>query len=147
MFLDAYMQLSTAQKVTADAVTEKSVDIGALTAQREMATGEPLAMVVAITAIGTNTGSAKFQVIESAAADLGSGTRILGEVDLLTADIVAGKVFVVPLSQGVLENLRYIGGKFDITGTVDFTVDVYLQPLAMASRSPNNVYAKGYTIS
>lgn len=147
MFLDAYLQLSTAQQVTADAVTEKSVDIGALTAQREIAVGEPMAMTVSILAIGTNSGSAKFQVIESAAADLGSGTRILGEVDLLTADIVAGKQFVVPLSQGVLANLRYVGGYFDITGTVDFTVDVYLQPLSMASREKSAIYAKGYTIS
>ena len=147
MFLDAYLQLSTAQQVTADAVTEKSIDLGALTKQREIATGEPMAMVVAISAIGTNTGSAKFQVIESAAADLGSGTRILGEIDLLTADILAGSVFVVPLGQGVLANLRYIGGNFDITGIVDFTGDVYLQPLSMASRSPGAIYAKNYTIS
>lgn len=147
MFLDTYMKLSDDQQVTADAVTQHSYDIGALTAQRDMAAGEPLALVVSISAIGTNSGSAKFQAIESAAADLGSGTRILGEVDLVTADIVAGKQFVIPLSAGVLANLRYIGGNFDITGTVDFTVDVSLQPLSMAHRLKGAIYAKGYTIS
>lgn len=147
MFLDTYMKLSDDQQVTADAVSQHSVDIGALTAQRDMAAGEPLAIVFSISAIGTNSGSAKLQAIESAAADLGSGTRILGEIDLLTADIVAGKQFVVPLSQGALANLRYIGANFDITGTVDFTIDASLQPLAMANRLKQAVHAKGYTIS
>ena len=98
MFLDAYLQLSTAQQVTADAVTEKEHRSRCSDQEREIATGEPMAMVVAISAIGTNT-AAPAQVIESAAADLAQGTRILGEIDLLTADILAGSVFVVPLGR------------------------------------------------
>lgn len=145
MILDALDKLAAAQQVTADAVTANTIDLGNVTPKRNIAVGEPMALVIAITAIGTNTGSAKFQAIQSAAANLGS-PQIIGEIDLATADIAAGNIFVVPLGFGI-SALRYLGGNFDITGTVDFTVDVYLQPMSMAARAKPTNYAKGYTIS
>jgi hypothetical protein len=70
---------------------------------------------------------------------------IVGEIDLATADIAAGKVYLIALSQGIAW-LRYFGLNYDITGTVDFTVDAYLVPHSMASMIAET-YAKGYTIS
>jgi Bbp16 len=143
MILDALLKVSAAQQVTADAVSGNTIDFGNVTPKRKVAVGEPLALVVCITAIGTNTGSAKVQAIQSAGADLSSPV-IIGEVDLATADIKAGKVIVVPLGQGV-PAMRYAGANYDITGTVDFTVDAYITPLSMASTLAET-YAKNYTV-
>lgn len=144
MILDILARLATAQQVTADVEGAYSYDTGNTTPKRKVAAGEPLCVVVAITAVGTNTGSAKLQAIRSAAATL-SSPQIIGEVDLAAADIVAGATFIIPLGQAG-SALRYLGVYFDITGTVDFTVDAYLQPLSMANVKPET-YAKGYTIS
>jgi len=132
MFCDALLKLCAAQAVTADAVSVSSVDLGNVTPKRKLGVGEPMGILVTITAIGTNTGSAKIQAIVSAAAAL-SAPLIVGEIDLATADIAAGGSFIVPLAQGIAY-LRYIGLNFDITGTVDFTVDAYgPAPLSMLS--------------
>lgn len=144
MILDSLLKVSAAQQVTADAVSTNAIDLGNVTPKRKLSVGEAMAFLVAITAIGTNTGSAKITPIMSAAANLGTPT-IIGEVDLATADIAAGKVYIIPLSQG-LAFLRYLGLNYDITGTVDFTVDAYLVPLSMASMLAES-YAKGYTVS
>jgi hypothetical protein len=144
MILDSLLKVSAAQQVTADAVSGNTIDLGALTIQRQIATGEPLALVVCITAVGTNTGSARVEAIQSAAAAL-SAPVIIGELDLVTADLAAGKCFIIPLSYGEAP-LRYLGANYDITGTVDFTVDSYVMPLSMAHGVMRH-YAKGYTIS
>ena len=93
MIPDALTNVSSAQQVTADAVSEDYFDAGSMTPKRNLAVGTDVALFVCITAIGTNTGSAKLQAIQSATAGLGSGTQILGQIDLATADIAAGKIY------------------------------------------------------
>lgn len=143
MILDSLLKVSAAQQVTADAVSGNTVDLGNVTPKRKIAVGEAMALLVCITAIGTNTGSALFQAIQSAAAALTS-PQIIGEIALATADIAAGKVYIIPLSQGI-PALRYLGANYDITGTVDFTVDAYIVPLSMASILADT-YAKNYAV-
>jgi hypothetical protein len=145
MFVDSLLQLSEDQQVTADAVSENTIDLGSVTPKRKLGAGEPMAVVINISAIGTNTGSAKLTAVYSAAAALTSPV-IVGEIDLVTADIAAGNVFVIPISQGIAA-LRYFGIHYDITGTVDFTVDAFLQPLKMASVQKPESYADNITIS
>lgn len=145
MILDALLKVSAAQQVTADAVSTNTVDMGNVTPKRRVSVGTAMAYVVAITAIGTNTGSSKLQAIQSAAAALTS-PQILGEIDLATADIAAGKIYIIPLGSGI-PALRYHGMNHDITGTVDYTVDAYgPMPMGMASILADT-YAKGYTVS
>lgn len=145
MILDSLLKVSAAQQVTADVVSTNTVDLGNVTPKRRIGAGEPMAYVMAITAVGTNTGSSKIQAIMSAAAALTSPV-IVGEVDLVTADLVAGKIVIVPVGDGPA-TLRYAGMNHDITGTVDYTVDAYgPMPLALCSRIAES-YAKGYTIS
>ena len=144
MILDALLKVSAAQQVTADAASTNTIDFGNTTPKRNVATGEPMAYVMVVTAIGTNTGSAKLLAIQSAAANL-SSPQTVGQIDLATADIAAGKVYIIPLGQGI-PALRYAGMYHDITGTVDYTVDAYLVPHSMASMLAA-AYAKGFTIS
>lgn len=144
MILDALLKVSAAQAVTADAVSTNTVDLGNVTPKRKIAVGEPMGFLVVITAIGTNTGSAKLTAIQSAAAALTS-PQIVGEIDLATADIAVGKAYIIALSSGI-PALRYMGINYDITGTVDFTVDAYGPiPLSMLSILAET-YAKNYAV-
>jgi len=142
--VDALLQLSSAQQITADAVSTNTIDTGNITPKRNMGVGEPMGCLIVITAVGTNTGSAKLTLIQSAAANLGS-PQIIGEIDLATADIAVGKTYLVAQSTGI-DALRYLGINYDITGTVDFTVTAYYGPISMLSQRALT-YAKGYTIS
>jgi Bbp16 len=145
MIVDSLLKLSAAQQVTADAVSGNTIDLGNVTPKRKIGAGEPMAVVVAITAVGTNSGSAVIQAVYSASAALTTPT-VIGEIDLVTADIVAGGTFIIPIGQG-LTALRYFGINYDITGVVDFTVDAYLMPLSMASVKAPESYADAITIS
>jgi hypothetical protein len=142
MILDALTQVCSAQAVTADAASEDSIDLGNVTPKRNFPVGTPLALLVVITAIGTNTGSAIIQAVTSAASALTS-QKLRGAVGLETADIAVGQVLIIPFSQG-LAPLRYAGAYFDITGTVDFTVDAWIGPLSgMADLA--DAYARGFS--
>lgn len=144
MILDALLKVCSAQQVTADAVSEDVIDLGNVTPKRKIGVGEPMGFLVAITALGTTTGSSKIQAIQSADPALGSGTQILGELDLAAADHAVGKCYVVAIGNGI-PALRYIGMNFDITGTVDYTVDAYLGPLSSIS-SIAETYAKNFVV-
>ncbi len=144
MILDYLLKLSAAQQVTADAVTTNDIDLGNVTPKRAIFDGEPMGILFIITAKGTTTGSFKLQAVQSATATLSSGTQILGEIDLAAADCVVGAMFWVAISAGI-PPLRYIGGNYDITGTVDCTFDAYLLPRRLAALKPRN-YAKGYVV-
>lgn len=143
MYLDALLKVAAAQQITADAVSASSYDTGNVTPKRNLAAGEPMVLVTFITAVGTNTGSTKIQAVQSAAAALTS-PQILGETDLAAADIVAGKVVITPIGQGI-PNLRYLGSQHDITGTVDYTVDQYIVPASDAAVIAQT-YAKNYSV-
>ena len=143
MILDALQKVCTAQQITADAVSVSSIDFGNVTPKRKVAVGEPMGYLVAISAKGTTTGSSKIQAIESAASALTS-PQIIGELDLAAADHVVGKAFVIACGHGI-PALRYGGLNFDITGTVDYTVDAYFGPLSMLAEQAET-YAKNYDV-
>jgi hypothetical protein len=145
MFVDANLQLCSAQQVTADAASENTLDLGNVTPKRHIGDGEPMVVSVSITAAGTNSGTADIQVIESANADLSSPT-VLAIRRLATADLAAGKVHLANVPKGK-PNARYFGIYFDITGTVDFTVDAYVMPASMAAPEKPESYADAITIS
>lgn len=143
MISDALTRVSSDQQVTADAVSEDSYDAGNVTPKRQLGEGTPLCLVMSIKAVGNNSGSAKIQAIMSASAALTSPV-IVGEVDLVAADLVAGKQVIIPIGQGPTP-LRYWGAQYDITGTVDFTVDTFILPQSVAARLAST-YAKGYVV-
>lgn len=145
-YCDALLKISAAQQVTADAASGNTYDAGNVTPKRKIGAGEPVGFAMFITANGTTTGSAKVQAITSAATNLGTPT-IVGQIDLATADLAAGKSFFVPISPGSSASLRYFGMYHDITGTVDYTVDAYgPMPQSMYAQLAES-YARGYTIS
>lgn len=143
-YLDAFTLVCSSQAVVADAVSEDSVDLGNVTPKRKVGVGEVMGIMIAIKALGTTSGSAIIYAVTSAAAALTSPIRI-GAIGLATADLAVGKKYFIPFAHGI-DYLRYIGLDFDITGTVDFTVDAWVTSADMASTGPEN-YADGFTIS
>jgi len=143
MILDELLKLAAGQQVTVDAVSTSSYDAGNVTPKRNIAEGTALAIVVVITAIGTNTGSVKFEAIQSAAAALTS-PKILGEVDAETADIAVGATFIIPIGRGI-PSLRYFGLNNNITGTVDYTYSAWIVP-RNAAVGLAQFYARAYTV-
>jgi hypothetical protein len=143
MILDGLTQVCSAQQVTADAAGEDSYDLGNVTPKRRAAVSD-LCLFICITAVGTNTGSSLMQFVESASSNLGTPSQ-RGNYSAAAAELVAGSVFKIPMSTGPALPLRYIGANFDITGTVDFTVDAYVGPassLAVLAQA----YARGYAM-
>ena len=142
MILDDLTKVASAQAFTADGVSASSFDLGNVTPKRRVAVGEPLALLVVITAVGTNTGSSLMEAIESAAATLTS-PQIRGVYGAAAGELVAGSAFIVPISYGPVAPLRYLGFQADITGTVDFTVDVYIGRWSDVVGA-YQAYARGY---
>jgi hypothetical protein len=143
MVLDVLGLVSNGQQVTADAASTNVIDLGNVSPKRKIGTGEPVGFVIAISAIGTNTGSAVFYAASSAADTLGTPTY-MSSVSLVTADIAVGRFYFVPIPPGQ-PILRYVGVYYDITGTVDFTVKACLIPQSFFQEF--TAYAKNYTIS
>ena len=143
MFVDALSKLSAAQQVTADAVSGNTIDLGNVTPKRAIGTGEVVGVGIFITAVGTQTGSAVIELIESAASNLGSPV-VVARLVLVTAELALGKKHFLAVPPGQTK-LRYLGLNYDITGTVDFTVDAYLMPQSTFESAP--LVASGFTVS
>ena len=158
MILDAQLQFSDSQAVTADAVGTNVID---LSQARDIGTGEPLAVVFIVeVAADQTTGDENYtfdveyatnaaqstgrQLIGRRVFESGSPTAPAQNADLL----VAGFAFVIPIppvSPG--EDERYLGIRYDVTGTTPtITCSAYLQPLSMIEVE-DNYYSSGYSIT
>lgn len=157
MILDAQMQFSDSQAITADAVGTNVIDLGA---DRSIGTGEPMAVVFVVeVAADQTTGDEDytFDVEYASAAAQNAGRQLIGrrvfesgtptapaqDADLL----VAGFKFYIPIPPTVLsESERYLGIRYDVTGTTPtITCSAYLQPMSMCESLPT--FPNGYTIS
>ena len=157
MILDAQMQFSDSQAITADAVGDNVIDLGS---DRSIGTGEPMAVVFCVEVAADQTMGDEdytFEVEYASAAAQNAGRQLIGrrvfesgtptapaqDADLL----VAGYKFYIPIPPTVLsESERYLGVRYDVTGTTPtITVSAYLQPLSMCEALPT--YPNGYTIS
>ena len=90
MLTDALLQLSSAQAVTASAVSTNTID---LSQSRDIGTGEDLYANFTVDETVTAAGAATvtFQVITSAAADLSSPTVLVQSGAIPKADLPAGR--------------------------------------------------------
>lgn len=157
MFIDANLLFSNAQAVTADAVGTNVID---LTTAASIGSGEPLAVVFIVTVAADQTTGDEdytFDVEYASNAAQSTGRQLIGrrvfesgtptapaqDADLL----VAGYMFTIPLpSVSATEDERYIGIRYDVTGTTPTaTVTAFLSPLSMVD-SHKTAYANGYTI-
>lgn len=147
MMLDALLKLSSAQALTATAVSTNTIDLGNVTPKRDIGNGEPLGLMVSVgVAADFTTGDEtyEFQFIQSANADL-SSQDILGRVAVVAGSLTAGARVVIPIPKGSVTK-RYIGARYVLAGTTPtVTVDADILPLSMIEEY--KAYADAITIS
>ena len=149
MLTDALLQLSSAQTVTASAVSTNTVD---LSQARDLGPGNGLYVAITVDEAATAAGAAtvNFQVITSAAANLGSPT-IIGQTDAIgKAELTLGrKAIVVPIPLAVLLaqpiGQRYLGVQYTV-GTGPLTAGKFSAAIVDADISVNKNYPSGFSV-
>lgn len=150
MLSDAFLQLSTAQAVTATAVSTNTVDLGVA---RDIAPGRPMYAVFQIDVTFTAAGAAtmNFQVVSSAAAALTSPT-VLGDsgpvpVAQLTA---ARRLIAVGIGPSVLTTApngqRFIGAQYTV-GTGPMTAGAVTATITDQMPPGAQLYGSGFTVA
>jgi len=147
--LDAQLQLSAAQAVTATAVSTNTIDLGV---NRDMGAGNQLNAVfgVDVSAAAAGAATVRFQVITSAAAALTSPNVIAQTDDIPIANLTAGrKPIVVSLSPAVLNSLpigqRYLGVQYTI-GTGPLTAGSFTAFITNSGVDVGKNYPSGFTV-
>lgn len=157
MVLDAQLQFSAAQAVTADAVGTNVIDLGS---DIPIGTGKPMGVLIQVdVAADQTTGDEDYTFDVEYASDAAQTTarKLVGrrvfesgtpsapaeDADLL----VAGFQFVIPIPPTRLsESERYLGIRYDVAGTTPtITCSAWLVPLDQVQMDVS--YPKGYTIS
>lgn len=157
MILDAQLQFSDAQALTATAVGTNVIDLGA---DRSIGTGEPMAVLFTVdVAADQTTGDEDytFDVEYSSAAAQDADVQLAGRLKFesgtpdapyLDADLlVAGFQFAIPLPPAALSQTgRYLGIRYVLAGTTPtITMTAHLVPMSFIQQ--NNVFADNITIS
>jgi len=148
MIHDSLLLLSDAQAVSSTGYSTNTIDLGNVTPKREIATGEPMEVVITVdTAADTASGNETYQFnfVQSANANLTSDDDLVTRI-IAGSALTAGSVHRLPVPAGSVTK-RYIGLEYVLGGTTpSVTVTAFLQPAAMGE-SPKTYYADGITIS
>lgn len=150
MLVDALLQLSAAQAVTASAVSTNTIDLGTA---RDLAPGKPLYLVFGVDTTATAAGAATvtFQAISSAAANLGSPT-VLAQTDAIgKAELTAGrKLIAVPIAPPVLaaqpKGQQYLGAQYTVA-TGPLTAGAFTCYLTDTLPPGAQLYASGFSVA
>lgn len=149
MFLDALTRICSAQAFDADAVSERSYDLGNVTPKRDVGEGEALGVGISVGVSADHTTgneTFEFDLIQSATEDLGT-PDVLMTMPLVYTELVAGMVKVFPIPAGKITK-RFLGIQHNGTGTTPtVTITAWIAPMSMLTAMPQTSYAKGYTIA
>ena len=143
MFLDAELQFSAAQALTATAVSTNIVDLGV---DRNIGKGEPMGVVVTVgVAADFTTADETYQFTVQTATDAAftSPVTVVASATINGDELTEGAKVVLPIGHDNLQFLRVNNTLAGTTPTV--TVDAYLQPLSMIDGTDD--YASGFTVS
>ena len=142
MITDKLLRVSEDQALTTTAVSTNTID---LSIARDMGEGHPLFMNFAVTAALTGGTSVKFEVIQSASADLSSPT-VIGSTDaVVTASLVAGYNTAVRVNPQIgSKGQRYIGARYTISGT--YSAGTVTADVVATIQDGKKFYASGFTV-
>ncbi len=142
MITDKLLRVSTDQALTTTAVSTDTID---LSIARDIGEGTELYMNFAVTAALTGGTSVKFEVISSAAANLGSPTVIGSSDAIVTADLVAGKNVAVRINPAIASTgQRYLGARYTISGT--YSAGTVTADVVTNIQDGKKFYASGFTV-
>lgn len=149
MMLDALLQLSSAQAVTATAVSTNTIDLGT---PRDIGVGEDLYAVFTVDQAATAAGAATvtFEVITSASADLSSPNVLASTGAIGKAELTAGRAPIclclppsnlaaLPLGQ------RYLGTRYTV-GTGPLTAGAFSAQISNTEVTGVKSYASGFSV-
>jgi len=115
MITDAFLRLSDGQALTTTAVSTNTVDLGVA---RDMGAGEDIYVYFTVPVALAGGTSVTFQIITSAAANLGTPTVVGSTAAVATASLVAGYKTAVRINPSVFATgQRYLGAQYTISGT------------------------------
>ena len=144
MITDKLLRVSEDQgAITSTVVSTDKID---LVVARDIGQGTPLYMNFAVTTAFTGSGTVKFEVLASAAEDLGTPTVIGSSDAFVGTTLTLGKNVVVRINpdMGGLGK-RYLGARYTVSGTVGagkVTADV-VETIGDGQKS----YASGFTVA
>lgn len=149
MFTDALLQLSSAQAVTASAVSTNTID---LSVARDMGPGRGLYAVftVDVAATAAGAGTVNFQVISSAAAALTSPTILVQTDAIGKAELTVGRrpiYLEVPASVLAAQPIgqRYLGVQYTV-GTGPLTAGSFSCAITDSMVDVGKNYPSGFTV-
>tara|TARA_Y100000310_G_scaffold342527_1_gene446165 strand:- start:12152 stop:12577 length:426 start_codon:yes stop_codon:yes gene_type:complete len=141
MILDAQNQLAADQVLSASGASTNTIDLGS---DRKIGKGEPMAVVVFVSAIDTTSGNETYSVGVETDDNTGfSSATTLTSADIPASEQKEGGQLVIPLGH---VNERYIRLSLTLGGTTpSVTYSAYLQPQSMIDGVDN--YQSGFSIS
>ena len=143
MITDKLLRVSEDQAVTSTAVSTNTVDLGSA---RDIGEGTPLYMNFALTEAFANGTSVTFEVITSAAADLGTPTVIGSSTAIATAALTLGKNIVVRLNPDIAgKGQRYLGARYTVAGT--YNAGKVTADIVETIGDGQKYYASGFTVA
>lgn len=149
MILDGLLQLSSAQAVTATAVSTNTIDLGV---NRDIGVGEDLYAVFGVDAAATAAGAATvtFQIISSASAALTSPTVLTSSDAIPKTDLTVGRRPIsLCLNAAALlaqeKGQRYLGVQY-VVGTGPLTAGSFTCYLTNADGTPSKNYPSGFNV-
>ncbi len=142
MITDKLLRVSEDQALTTTAVSTDTID---LSVARDIGEGGDLFMNFAVTTALAGGTSVKFEVITSAAANLGSPT-VIGSTDaIVTASLVAGYNTAVRINPQIASlGQRYLGARYTISGT--YTSGKVTADVVMDIQDGRKFYPSGVTV-
>lgn len=150
MLLDANLQLSAAQAVTATAVSTNTIDLGQ---NRDLGPGEDLYAVITVDVSAAAAGAAtvNFQLIASDTANLASPT-ILSQTDAIgKAELTAGREpIAIEIPHTYLaanpKGQRYLGLQYTV-GTGPLTAGSFTCYIGKAPATSKKFYPSGFSVA
>jgi len=142
MYVDNELLMSNAQALTATADSTNYID---LSQDRDIGTGNPMAVVIAVSvAADFTTGNETYTFsVETDDNTSFSSATVIATKAVLTTALTAGDLVVLAIPY---TNERYLQVVYTLAGTTpSVTVDAYLTPMNMIHGKKD--YASGYTIS
>ena len=144
MIMDATLQLSNAQPVTADTASTNTIDLGATgtaygaaaALTRDIGKGLGVPLLVTVTETFNNLTSMNILIQVDDNVSFTSPNTVYRSPEYLLADLAMGKKYLLPDSFPVDTNERYVRLFFDITGTAPTTGKVTAG--AVMSRQTNS---------
>lgn len=127
MRFDAENQLSSAQAFTG-AATVSTNSYQKQSASQDLSIGRRMALMAVVTTAAGAGSTHTLDVIQADVTALTTNKTVLNSITVLAAAMTVGKVFEIPIPQGVMTR-SHLGFQHTATGgTTTVSLDVYLVP-------------------